>query len=505
MTQLRSLRAVRRALEAGRASARELRQAARARNETLDRGDRPVRAFLSMAGEDDEGRAPSALPGGDAPASGDGAPAAAGGGPLAGVPVAVKDNVCTLGLPTTCASRILQGYRSPYEATAVRQLREAGARVLGKTNMDEFAMGSSTETGAFGATRNPVDRERVPGGSSGGSAAAVAGGVVPVALGSDTGGSVRQPASFCGVVGVKPTYGRVSRYGLVAFASSLDQIGVLANSVADAARTLEVVSGHDPRDATSARRPSPRWRSAREVELGGRVVGLPAQYLGEGLDPAVRDAVRDAARALERGGAELREISLPATEAAVPCYVLIASAEASSNLARFDGVRYGSRATSDGGGDPPVEELYRRTRGRGFGQEVRRRIMMGTYALSAGHYEAYYLRARDLQRELARELREAFREVDALLTPTAPSLPFAPGERREDPYEMYRSDVFTAPASLAGVPAVSVPVDLAGGLPVGAQLVCAPWEDELALGLARRLEERMAFVHPVAERGTDGP
>ena len=482
MRALRSLDAARRMLDSGAATARELMEEALRRNQDADEGDEPVHAFLAVDG----GAGDRAGGAGDSPS------------PLAGVPVAVKDNICTLGLPTTCASRILEGYRSPYEATAVRRLRASGAHILGKTNLDEFAMGSSTERSAFGPTRNPVDRDRVPGGSSGGSAAAVAAGLVPVALGSDTGGSVRQPASFCGIVGVKPTYGRVSRYGLVAFASSLDQVGVMASSVADAARALEVIAGHDPRDATSADRPPPRWDAARGMELEGAVVGLPREYLGEGLAPAVREVVEAAARELEEGGAELREVSLPATEAAVPAYYVIAPAEASSNLARYDGVRYGVRARDAG----DQGALYRRTRGEGFGREVKRRIMLGTYALSAGYYEAYYLRARQLQEEIARDFQRVFDEgVDVLLTPTAPSPPFRLGERTGDPYEMYLSDVFTVSANLAGLPAVSVPVGTAEGLPVGAQLLSPPWQEERMLGLAARLEERVAFRHPL-EDGT---
>ncbi|MFW6193653.1 MAG: Asp-tRNA(Asn)/Glu-tRNA(Gln) amidotransferase subunit GatA, partial [Gemmatimonadota bacterium] len=416
------------------------------------------------------------------------------GSALEGVPVAVKDNICTVDFPTTCASRLLEGYRSPYAASAVRRLEGAGARVFGKTNLDEFAMGSSTENSAFGATRNPIDRERVPGGSSGGSAAAVAAGIVPAALGSSTGGSVRQPAAMCGVVGVKPTYGRVSRYGLVAFASSLDQVGVLARTVEDAARVLEVVSGDDPRDATCRDRPVPRAAVAREVELDGAVLGLPDEYLDEGLDPAVRRCVEAAADTAEDAGARVRRVSLPSTPRAIPCYYVLATAEASSNLARYDGVRYGVRADDA----PDAESMQAATRGRGFGEEVKRRVMLGTYALSAGYYEDHYLRAQRARRQVAGDFASVFDEgVDAVLAPTAPTPAFPLGARTDDPFRMYLSDVYTVSANLAGLPAVSLPVGDADGLPVGAQLTCPPWEEERMLGLALRLEEALGFVHPL--------
>ncbi len=481
MASLGDLAAVREALDAG-ATAGELLEAAERRRRELDRGDRPLRAFLSTRGDPGDGAARAEETGTpEAPPS-----------PLEGAPIGVKDNICTPDLPTTCGSRMLEGYRSPYPATVVRRLEGAGARVFGKTNLDEFAMGSSTEHSAFGPTRNPFDRERVPGGSSGGSAAAVAAGIVPSALGSSTGGSVRQPAALCGVVGVKPTYGRVSRYGLVAFGSSLDQVGVLASGVRDAARVLEVVAGHDPRDPTSRERPVPRAAALDGVSLEGRTLGLPAEYL-EGLHPGLRDRLDALAGRLEGAGADVRRISLPATRHAVPCYQVVSTAEASSNLARFDGVRFGRREEGEGG----VEDLHRASRGRGLGTEVKRRIMLGTCALSAGRYEEHYLRARRVRRAVARELLEALDGgPDVLLAPTTAGPAFRLGERTEDPYEMYRSDRFTVAANLAGVPAVSVPAGTVDGLPVGVQLVARPWEEEEMLGLAARVEELVGYEPP---------
>ncbi len=483
MTALTSLDGARAALDDG-ATAEELLAAAVERCREADEGDRPVHAFLALReserepGDDERSFAPDGE-----------------GGPLEGVPVAVKDNLCTLALPTTCGSRVLEAYRSPYAATAVRRLQGAGARVLGKTNMDEFAMGSSTENSAFGPTRNPIDRDRVPGGSSGGSAAAVAAGIAPVALGSSTGGSVRQPAAFCGVVGVKPTYGRVSRYGLVAFASSLDQVGVIARGVRDAATMLETVAGSDPRDATSQDRPVPRASAIDDVSLEGRVLGLPVEYLGEGLDDGVRERVEAVAELAREAGAEVREVTLPSTPHAIPCYYVLAPAEASSNLARYDGVRYGRRAE----GASTLDDLIRRSRGEGLGAEVKRRIMLGTYALSAGYYEAYYVRAQRLRARLGAEFARLFRDdgVDAVLAPTTPTTAFPLGEKTTDPYEMYLNDVYTVSANLAGLPAVSIPAGSSGGLPVGVQLMAPAWDEETMLGLAARLEERIGWEHPV--------
>jgi aspartyl-tRNA(Asn)/glutamyl-tRNA(Gln) amidotransferase subunit A len=397
-------------------------------------------------------------------------------GVLYGMPVAVKDNICTLEFTTSCGSRILEGYRSPYEATAVAKLKAAGALIAGKTNCDEFAMGSSTEHSAYGRVIHPLDKARVPGGSSGGSAALVGSGALPAALGSETGGSVRQPASFCGVVGIKPTYGRVSRYGLVAFGSSLDQIGVFGRSVHDAARVLSVISGRDPRDATCEDRDPLRLPTVPE-SLQGFVIGLPREYFPPELDPAVRRACERAVRLLKEQGAAIREVSLPHTAYAVPTYYVIAPAEASSNLARYDGVRYGPRFN----GAADVGSLYRSTRGQGFGPEVRRRILVGTYVLSAGYYDAYYRRAQQMRALIAQDFRNVFdRGVDLLFTPTTPTPAFKAGEKLGDPIAMYLSDIFTVTANLAGLPAMSIPIGRVKGLPIGGQLIGQAFlEDEM--------------------------
>lgn len=420
-------------------------------------------------------------------------------GPLAGVPVALKDNLCTASMPTTCSSRILEGYRPPYDATVVERLAGAGAVVVGKTNLDEFAMGSSTENSAFGPTRNPIDPSRVPGGSSGGSAAAVAAGFVPAALGSDTGGSIRQPASFCGVVGVKPTYGLVSRYGLVAFASSLDQVGPLAASVADAARVLEVVAGHDPRDSTSLDRPAPLLLGALGEGVEGVRVGVVTSFLSE-VDPYCATAVRDAAEVLAAQGAEVGEVALPELLHGLSAYYLIAPAEASSNLARFDGVRYGLRVDA-----PDVVSMYGATRAAGFGPEVKRRIMLGTYALSAGYYDALYGQAQRVRTLIVRAFASAYERFDALLAPTAPSVAFPLGSKVEDPLEMYRSDLCTVPSNLAGHPAVSVPFATGeGGLPVGVQVLGPPLGEPTCLRVAATLEQAAAPGARAATRGGRG-
>jgi len=411
-----------------------------------------------------------------------------GDGPLAGVPVAVKDNLATTDLPTTCGSKLLQGYVSPYAATVVRRLIEAGAVVVGKTNLDEFAMGSSTENSAFGPTLNPADRGRVPGGSSGGSAAAVAAGLVPAALGSDTGGSVRQPAAFCGVVGIKPTYGRVSRYGLVAFASSLDQVGTLGRTVEDAALLLEVVSGHDPRDATSAPRPPPSLSEAVGRSIEGLVVGVPTEYLPASLDPGIRALVNEALERLRAGGARVREVSLPHAGYAIPAYYVLAPAEASSNLSRYDGVRYGVRR--DGAG---MDEMVEVTRSGGFGDEVKRRILLGTYALSAGYYDQYYGTAQRARGLISSDFRSVFADgVDVLFTPTTPGPAFSLGERTDDPVAMYLSDVFTVTANLAGIPGLSLPIGWIDGLPIGGQILAPWWEEETMVSAARALEASLA-------------
>ena len=387
-------------------------------------------------------------------------------GPLAGVAVAVKDNLCTRGVATTCSSRILEGWRPPYDATVVTRLRDAGAIVVGKTNLDEFAMGSSTENSAFGPTRNPHDLTRVPGGSSGGSAAAVAAGLVPLALGSDTGGSIRQPAAFCGVVGVKPTYGLVSRYGLVAFASSLDQVGPFASSVADAALLLDVIAGHDPADSTSI--PGPREPVSDVLDQGveGLRVGVVRELTG-GLDTGVEARLGEAVAGLEAAGAKVEEASVPAAAYGLSAYYLIAPAEASSNLARYDGVRYGMRVDAS-----DVAGMYGATRAAGFGPEVKRRIMLGTYALSAGYYDAYYGQAQRVRTLIIRDFEAAYSSYDLLLAPTAPTTAFALGAKTDDPLAMYLSDVCTIPSNLAGHPAMSVPFGTGDdGLPVGIQIL----------------------------------
>jgi len=410
-------------------------------------------------------------------------------GPLAGIPFAVKDNIATLHLPTTCGSRILEGYVSPYEATVVSRLREAGAVPIAKTNMDEFAMGSSTEYSAYGPARNPVDPSRVPGGSSGGSAAAVAAGIVRVALGSETGGSVRQPAAYCGVVGVKPTYGRVSRYGLVAFASSLDQVGVFGSTVDDAALAMEVIAGHDPLDSTSAPRPVPRYRDEAAADVRGMVIGKPKEYFPDSLDRGIAALCDRALEALARQGAEVREISLKHTPLAIPVYYIVAPAEASSNLARFDGVRYGLRVSGDG-----LRGMYEATRSRGFGPEVTRRILLGTYVLSAGYYDAYYKKAQEVRTLIAADFRQVFdagrSHVDVIFTPTTPTPAFELGAKA-DPYEMYLNDIFTATANLAGIPAISVPIGRLRGLPVGGQLMASHFEEPQMFRAAYALERAL--------------
>jgi aspartyl-tRNA(Asn)/glutamyl-tRNA(Gln) amidotransferase subunit A len=405
-------------------------------------------------------------------------------GPLAGMPVAVKDNICTLEYTTSCGSRILEGYRSPFEATAITRLKTAGALIAGKTNCDEFAMGSSTEHSAFGRTLHPIDPARVPGGSSGGSAALVGVGAVPAALGSETGGSVRQPAAFCGVVGIKPTYGRVSRYGLVAFGSSLDQIGVFGRTVSDAGRVLAAISGRDPLDATCEDR-DPLPLPAIPENLQGFVIGIPKEYFPPDLDPGVRRACDRLIRLLKDLGAAVRDVSLPHTAYAIPTYYIVAPAEASSNLARYDGVRYGPRF--DGAVD--VRALYRSTRGRGFGPEVRRRILVGTYVLSSGYYDAYYRRAQRMRALIAQDFRNVFdRGVDLLFTPSTPTPAFTAGEKLGDPVAMYLADIFTVTANLAGLPALTLPIGRVSGLPVGGQLIGPPFLEDEMLEAAFTLE-----------------
>jgi aspartyl-tRNA(Asn)/glutamyl-tRNA(Gln) amidotransferase subunit A len=407
-------------------------------------------------------------------------------GPLAGVPVALKDNLCTRGVPTTCSSRILDGWRPPYTATAVERVLAAGAVPVAKTNLDEFAMGSSTENSAFGPTRNPRDPSRVPGGSSGGSAAAVAAGYAPLALGSDTGGSIRQPAALCGVVGVKPTYGLVSRYGLVAFASSLDQIGPFAGTVADAALLLDVIAGHDPADSTSIPQAPEPVLPQLDRGVEGLRVGIPDELAGgEGFQPEVLAALEDAAAALESAGASVGRVSVPSAEYGLSAYYVIAPAEASSNLARYDGVRYGLRVDAE-----DIATMNSRTRDAGFGPEVKRRIMLGTYALSAGYYDAYYGQAQRVRTLIIRDFARAYEQFDVLLSPTSPTVAFPLGAKSADPLAMYLSDVCTIPTNLAGHPAMSVPFGTGeGGLPIGVQVLAPALGEGVMFRTARVLEE----------------
>ncbi|OGC56141.1 aspartyl/glutamyl-tRNA amidotransferase subunit A [candidate division WWE3 bacterium RIFCSPHIGHO2_01_FULL_48_15] len=400
------------------------------------------------------------------------------GGRLLGVPMAIKDNIVTRGLRTTAGSRMLEEYIPQYDATVVAKLNAEGAIILGKTNLDEFAMGASTENSAFGATRNPYDPERVPGGSSGGSAAAVAARFVPAALGSDTGGSVRQPAAFCGVVGLRPTYGVVSRYGLIAMASSLDQIGSLAKTVEDAQLLFEVIKGKDPYDATTV-----EVKSSKLIGINNLRVGLPKEYLGEGLDQKIAQRVKSIAKFLEDQGARIEEISLPHTEYGLPAYYLIVPSEVSANLARYDGIRYGYLAKAD-----ELPDLYLSSRGEGFGEEVKRRIILGTFALSSGYVDQYYLRAAKARTLIADDFEKAFKKVDLLLTPTTPSTAFKIGEKK-DPLSMYLSDLFTIPANLAGLPGLSVPAGLIDGLPVGVQLIGPKFSENLLFEVGKVTEK----------------
>jgi aspartyl-tRNA(Asn)/glutamyl-tRNA(Gln) amidotransferase subunit A len=405
--------------------------------------------------------------------------------PLAGIPVGIKDVLVMKGAPATAGSKILEGYHPPYDATAVARLEAAGAVLLGKLNCDEFAMGSSNENSAYGPVRNPVDTERVPGGSSGGSAAAVAANMAMATLGTDTGGSIRQPASFCGVVGVLPTYGRVSRYGLIAFASSLDRVGPFAAYVRDAATLLSVIAGHDPNDATSSPAPVPDFATQSDEPVEGLRIGVPAEYFAEGLDTEVRTAVEKGIAALEAAGCKVKPVSLPNTRYAVPTYYLVATAEASANLARFDGVRYGYRSPAS----ETLSAMYRHSRDEGFGAEVKRRILLGTYALSAGYYDAYYLKAQQVRRLLAEEYLRAFTEVDAIVTPTSPIPAFKLGEKSGDPLAMYLADIYTVTASLAGICGVNVPCGAtSAGLPVGMQVLAAHFNEGTAFRVARAVE-----------------
>jgi aspartyl-tRNA(Asn)/glutamyl-tRNA(Gln) amidotransferase subunit A len=399
--------------------------------------------------------------------------------------VAIKDLICTQGIRTTCGSHILDNFVPTYDATVTVRLKKAGAVFVGKTNMDEFAMGSSTENSHFGPTRNPWDLERIPGGSSGGSAASVAAGECILSLGSDTGGSIRQPAACCGIVGLKPTYGRVSRYGLVAFASSLDQIGPFAKDVEDAALMLNAISGHEPRDSTSVNLPVPDYTKFLINDIRGMVLGVPREAFGEGIDPEVEATVREAIRTLEKLGAKMVDVSLPHSEYAVAVYYIIAPAEASSNLARYDGVKYGFRAR----GAYDLLEMYKETRSQGFGSEVKRRIMLGTYALSAGYYDAYYRKASQVRTLIGRDFEKAFAQCDALILPTAPTPAFKLGEKVDDPLQMYLSDIYTIPCNLAGLPGLSLPCGFAkSGLPIGLQVLGNHFQEEKILRVADAYE-----------------
>ena len=405
-------------------------------------------------------------------------------GPLCGIPFVHKDIFCTNGIRTTCGSRMLEDFVPPYDATVVERLDRANAVAIGKANMDEFAMGSSNENSHFGPVRNPWDAARVPGGSSGGSAAAVAAGIVPFATGTDTGGSIRQPAAFCGITGLKPTYGRVSRWGMIAFASSLDCGGVLARSAEDCAHVLAAIAGHDPRDATSMQRPVDDYVVALSAKLSGMRIGVAREYFGAGVEDGVGAAVREALAELQKRGAVLVDISLPHAELAIPAYYVIAPAEASSNLARYDGVRFGHRCS-----DPAsLEDLYSRSRAEGFGAEVKRRILIGTYALSAGYYDAYYLRAQRVRRLIANDFSEAFQHVDLIAGPTAPTVAFKLGEKSADPLAMYAADVNTVAVNLAGLPAISIPAGFSAGLPVGLQLIAPAFAESRLLGTAHQFQ-----------------
>ena len=473
-----SARAIRDAVASGRASATDVTRAALDR---IARRDAELHAFNTIAADAALARA----------AELDAHRQELAHLPLLGVPVAVKDNICTKGVRTTASSRMLEQYVPPYNATCIERLHAAGAVIVGKTNCDEFAMGSSTENSAFGVTRNPWALDRTPGGSSGGSAAAVAARMVPLALGSDTGGSIRQPAALCGIVGFKPTYGRISRYGLIAFASSLDQIGPFATSVADAALAMSVLAGPDPRDATSANEASGDFAAALTNDVGGVRVGVPRALLAEGVEPGVAETFEKALGELRDAGAQLVDVSLPHTRHAIAVYYLVANAEASANLARYDGVRYGFRAAADQGG---LGAMYDATRDRGFGAEVKRRIMLGTYVLSAGYYDAYYLKAQQVRTLIRRDYEEALAHADVVAMPTSPTTAFRLGERTSDPISMYLADVFTVSANLTGLPAVTVPCGFAHGLPVGLQLTGRAFDEATTLRVADAYERATTWT-----------
>lgn len=439
--------------------------------------DEKVKAYLSVHGDEALERAKQL----------DDVPADAG--LLYGIPGALKDNLNTQGLPTTCGSKILADYKAPYNATVVSKLHDSGAVTVGKTNMDEFAMGSSGENSGFFPTHNPWDLSRVPGGSSSGSAATVAAGQVLFSLGSDTGGSIRQPASYCGVVGLKPTYGLVSRFGLVAYASSLDQIGPFTQTVEDNAIVLQAIAGHDRMDSTSANLSIPDYLAALTGDIKGLRIGLPREYFGEGMDAGVREQIEQAIKTLESLGATVGEVSLPHSKYALATYYLLAPAEASSNLARFDGVRYGLRVEGEN-----LLDMYKRTRAEGFGQEVQTRIMLGTYALSSGYYDAYYLRAQKVRTLIKQDFEKVFENYDVILSPTAPTTAFALGQKVDDPVTIYLNDIYTIPVNLAGIPAISVPCGLADGLPVGVQFIGKAFDESTLLRVAHAFEQAKSFT-----------
>ncbi|MEJ2632019.1 MAG: Asp-tRNA(Asn)/Glu-tRNA(Gln) amidotransferase subunit GatA [Acidihalobacter sp.] len=460
------------ALRAGEVTSRELTRHFLERIRSLDGG---LNAVITVTEEQALAQADAA----------DARIAAGQAGPLTGIPLLHKDLFCTDGVRTSCGSRMLDNFVAPYDAAVVERLREAGMVMLGKTNMDEFAMGSSNENSYYGPVRNPWDTERVPGGSSGGSAAVVAARLTPAATGTDTGGSIRQPASLCGITGIKPTYGRVSRWGMIAFASSLDQGGAFARTAEDCALVLGAMAGTDPRDSTSIEREVPDYAAGLDADLSGLRIGLPKEYFGEGLDAGVAAAVEAAVETFKSLGAEVREVSLPNTHLAVPAYYVVAPAECSSNLSRFDGVRFGHRCENP----KDLTDLYERSRGEGFGPEVQRRIMVGTYALSAGYYDAYYLKAQKVRRLISDDFLRAFEEVDLILGPTSPSTAFRLGEKAADPVSMYLSDIYTIAVNLAGLPGMSVPAGFADGLPVGLQIIGNYFEEGRMLNAAHRFQQ----------------
>ncbi len=472
-------------LRAGRYSSVEL---TRHQLERIRRLDSRLNSFISVCTDQALAaaeRADRSLAGGDA-------------GPLTGIPIAHKDIFCTRGIRTSCGSRMLDNFVAPYDATVVERLDAAGAVVLGKTNMDEFAMGSSNETSHYGPVHNPWDETRVPGGSSGGSAAAVAARLCVAATGTDTGGSIRQPAALCGITGIKPTYGRCSRWGMIAFASSLDQAGAMTRSAADAAFMLQAMAGFDPRDSTSADEPVPDYRAGLDADITGLRIGLPMEYFGAGLDANVAASIESAINEYRRLGAAVVDISLPNSPLSVPVYYVVAPAECSSNLARFDGVRYGHRCD-----DPrDLEDLYKRSRAEGFGAEVKRRIMIGTYVLSAGYYDAYYLKAQRIRHLISDDFRRAFEQVDVIMGPTSPTTAFPLGDKADDPVAMYLNDIYTIATNLAGLPGLSIPVAPVGGMPVGLQIIGDYFQEGRLLNLAHRLQQ-VTDWHRAAPPGLD--